>query len=178
LYEFYVRRFIFSLSIKFYFYGTGIKFLLKTNFFQTHNPRTTVCILFFLRHLYSNITLKILTNCNPQGINIEVTTFCILLVESCEMVTEFARNKKINNISSKFMFVEKTSLNSTHRHMLCASVCFITCDITEKNLICFGIYSHRFYDKTSEKNLFRSDVLNVPYYKIFLYLSFDRWFIH
>ena len=42
---------------------------------------------------------------------------------------------------------QKTSLNNTHRHVLCASVCFITCDITDKNLLCSGIYSHRFYGK-------------------------------
>lgn len=52
------------------------------------------------------------------------------------------------------MFVEKTQktlLNNTHHHVLCASVCFITCVVTDKNLLCFGIYSQKFYDKASEK---------------------------
>jgi len=99
--------FVFSPSIKFHFYGTGIIFLAKTNFFPTHNSRTTICVLFFLKHLYCNITLRILTCCNQQEVNIEVTTFCILLVESCEMVTEFARNEKIYNISSEFISLWK-----------------------------------------------------------------------
>jgi len=52
------------------------------------------------------------------------------------------------------MFVEKTQktlLNNTHHHVLCASVCFITCLITDKNPLSFGIYSHKFFGKVSEK---------------------------
>jgi hypothetical protein len=140
---------------------------VKTNFFPIHNSRPTICILYFLRHLYFNITLRILKCFIPQGTNIEVTTLYILLVECCEMVTDFARNVKIYNIFFKiYKFVEKTQmklLNNTHHHVLCAGICFITWVITDNNLLCFGIYSHSFMVKQEKKNLFRQDGLNVSH---------------
>jgi len=61
----------------------------------------------FFRHLYRKITSNIFTCFNPQGINIVVKTLCILLVEFCEMVSEFARNEKMYNISSKIISLWK-----------------------------------------------------------------------
>jgi hypothetical protein len=74
------KAFHFLSNYQVLFLRAGTKFLVKTNFFPIHNTRPTICILFFLRHLYCNITLRILTCFNPQGVNIEVTTFSILLV--------------------------------------------------------------------------------------------------
>ena len=77
----------------------------KTNFPPIHNTRPTICILFFLRYSYCNITLSILTCFNPQGIKIEETTFCILFVECCEMVTDFARNENIYRVIKKTLCI-------------------------------------------------------------------------
>jgi len=76
----------------------------KTNFSPIHNTRPTICILFFLRYLYCNITSRILTWFNPQGTKIAETSFWILFVECCEMVTAFARNENIYWVIKKSLY--------------------------------------------------------------------------